>query len=217
MNGSVRNIPSPEEALESAYLAERTRILSLSQAENACDGDFSHPVFGEGDAHARVMLVGEAPGGEEAASGRPFVGKAGKQLAALLAAVDIARDTVYITNAVKYRPVTRSARSVRNRTPSKAEVLASLPLLKREIETVRPAVIVTLGNTPLSAVRLLSESGGEKPAVIGALHGAAHPLHIAGRSVALFPLYHPASGIYNRALVAVMEADMQALSDYLSK
>ncbi|MPN47186.1 hypothetical protein SDC9_194787 [bioreactor metagenome] len=98
----------------------------------------------------------------------------------------------------------RSEKSTRNRTPLPAEVTASLPLLKTELLHLSPKLILTLGNTPLKAVFALA---GEKPPIIGSAHGKIHTLLMEGVSFSLIPLYHPASGIYNRALVEVMEQD----------
>lgn len=214
MNGFPSNTRSLDERLAAAYEAERARLAA--QIEQDCpQGDYAHPVFGVGRADRPcLVLIGEAPGSEEAASGCPFVGKAGRQLDELLAMASILRTDIYITNVVKYRPVVRSARSVRNRTPSVREVSASLPLLAFELEAIRPDVIATLGNTPLTAMLTL----GNLPAgTIGALHGRMLPLTISGLHTALFPLYHPASCIYNRALTPVLEQDMRALGENLVK
>lgn len=214
MNESLPKRPDRRAALIHAYEAERLRLSALIEADTP-QGDYAHPVFGEGNAEdAVVLFVGEAPGGEEAASGRPFVGKAGRQLDTLLALAHIPRESIYITNAVKYRPVTRSIKTVRNRTPGLREVAASLPLLRLEIAVIHPRCIVTLGNTPLAAV--LQLYGAEKRTV-GELHGRASALSEDGAAVELFPLYHPASGIYNRLLVPVMENDIAALGEHLVK
>ena len=190
-------------ALEEAYTQERTRLFSLA----SCDvpqGEYHNPVFGEGRPGAKILLIGEAPGAEETKLGHPFVGKAGKQLDALFCRFGVMREDAYITNVVKYRPVVRSPKSVKNRTPLPAEVSSSLPLLKTEILHLSPKLLLTLGNTPLKAVFALA---GEKPPVIGSAHGKIQNIVIEGVPFKLVPLYHPASGIYNRALVAVMEED----------
>jgi len=166
--------------------------------------EYRSPVFGEGDASAAAMLIGEAPGAEETKLGRPFVGRAGKQLDELIAIFGVSRRELYITNSVKYRPVVRSEKSVRNRTPVPAELKAALPLLRSEIELIGPRVILTLGNTPLKAVFQLAELPAP---TIGEAHGKEMPLRIGACNVRLIPLYHPASGIYNRSLVEVMERD----------
>ena len=162
-------------------------------------------VFGEGRVPARVALIGEAPGAQEALQGRPFVGRAGKNLDEFLALSGIRREDVYITNTVKFRPVrTSAAGNAVNRAPSREEITLCLPFLKRELALADPAVIVTLGNVPLKALM-------GRQAVIGALHGQW--LSWEGRR--LYPLYHPASVIYNRALRPAYEADVLRLGEAL--
>jgi len=201
---SERNVRSElETQLQATYAAERTRLLALADRDDP-QGEYRSPVFGEGGVRSGALLIGEAPGAEETKLGRPFVGKAGKQLDVLISLFGVERSEVYISNTVKYRPVVRSLKSVRNRTPLPAEVAESLPLLRREIELICPRVLLTLGNTPLKAVYQLA---GQRPPVIGSVHGAEQMLSIGVLSVILIPLYHPASGIYNRSLVAVMEQD----------
>ena len=90
--------------LEELYSAERGRLSALIEKN---DGDYASPVFGEGPYSPKLMLIGEAPGREEAEAGRPFVGKAGRQLNELLNKASINRQDVFVTNAVKFRPVRR--------------------------------------------------------------------------------------------------------------
>jgi uracil-DNA glycosylase len=195
--------------LELLYAFERERLGRLAALDQP-QGEYARPVFGEGSSAAKVLLIGEAPGAEETKHGRPFVGKAGRQLDELFCLFGIKREDAYITNVVKYRPVVRSPRSVRNRTPGPSEVEASLRLLQKEIELIRPDFLCTLGNTPLRAAYLLA---GEKPEVVGNVHGTRIPLTTAGgASFELIPLYHPASGIYNRSLIEVMRADAVKVS-----
>jgi DNA polymerase len=165
------------------------------------EGDSKVLVFGEGDPKAQLMLIGEAPGEQEALTGRPFVGKAGKNLDEFLALSGFRREELYITNTVKFRPVklSKAGRYV-NRPPSREEIELFLPWLKREIALVAPQCIVTLGNVPLKALM-------GKDVTIGALHGAFQTA--LGRP--LLPLYHPASLIYRPALRAVYEQDIQKL------
>ena len=155
-------------------------------------------VFGEGPLHARLMLIGEAPGEQESLQGRPFVGKAGRNLDEFLALSGLNRAELYITNTVKYRPVRQSAAgNTVNRAPTQEEIRLGLPFLKREIALVAPEVIVTLGNVPL---RALMGNG----VVIGQVHGELTACE-AGR---VFPLYHPASIVYNPSLREVYERDV---------
>ena len=189
--------------LEILYAVERKRLLAFAEADNP-QGEYACPVFGAGNTEADVLLIGEAPGAEETKSGVPFVGKAGKQLTELLKTAGLDREAIYITNAVKYRPVKRKEKTVSNRTPSRAEIDGSLPLLREEILLILPHVIVTLGNTPLRAVLELSEMDMMP---IGDCHGKVQRVTVGGKRFDLIPLYHPASAIYNRSLLPVMEAD----------
>lgn len=169
------------------------------------EGEKKILVHGEGEIGARVMLVGEAPGEQETLQGRPFVGKAGKNLDEFLELAGLERSQLYVTNAVKFRPTKRSAagRTV-NRPPTREEVSLFLPWLRREIELVAPEVIVTLGNVPLRALT------GPK-AVIGDVHGAFQDAD----GLRLYPMYHPASLIYNPALRPVYAEDIRRLSAHL--
>lgn len=190
------------------YDAERQRLSGITDDR----GDYAHPVFGEGPDRPRVVLIGEAPGGEEAGCGRPFVGKAGRQLDKLLSDAGIDRGQVYVTNAVKFRPVNRKPGSVSNRTPSAGELKEGLPLLRAELELLQPGVIVTLGNTPLKAVAII---GGLDKLTVGDAHGRTIRLELNGKGSTLIPQYHPASVIYNRALMDVLAMDIMALGRYL--
>ena len=162
-------------------------------------------VFGEGPLHARLMLIGEAPGEQESLQGRPFVGKAGRNLDEFLALSGLNRAELYITNTVKYRPVRQSAAgNTVNRAPTQEEIRLGLPFLKREIALVAPEVIVTLGNVPLRALT-------DRKTVIGDVHGTF--LERDGRRI--FPMYHPASVIYNPSLREVYRADVLKLGEWL--
>ncbi|HET6548957.1 MAG TPA: uracil-DNA glycosylase [Solirubrobacter sp.] len=149
----------------------------------------SRMVPGEGSPSASVMFVGEAPGATEDAVGRPFVGRAGKLLDELLVAAGLARDEVWITNVVKARPP-------RNRDPRAGEIAHWMPFLERELEVIRPRIVVPLGR---HALRHFAPA-----AKIAEVHGRL----LDGR---LFPLYHPAAAIYNPALKETLFADARAL------
>lgn len=131
-------------------------------------------VFGEGDPDAQLMIVGEAPGEDEDLSGRPFVGRAGQLLDRVLASVGIERDSVYITNIVKFRPPG-------NRNPRPDEIAASEPVLLEQIRLIRPQVIATLGNVPTQY--FLRTNDG-----ITRTHGQWYEW----QQLRVFPLYHPA-------------------------
>ena len=165
-------------------------------------------VFGEGSTAARMMLVGEAPGEQETLHRRPFVGKAGQNLDGFLAVLGLSREQLYITNVVKFRPCVYNPDTGRwrNRPPGKEETMLCLPWLMQEVQLVKPEIIVTLGNVALKAFL-------GKDASVGVCHGQLQHWPDA----AIFPLYHPASIIYNRSLQTVYDADLQALSRVLDK
>lgn len=165
-------------------------------------------VFGEGPNQPVLMLIGEAPGEQESLLGRPFVGKAGKNLDHFLELAGLKREEIYISNAVKIRPTKESkAGRLSNRPPTREEIALFRPWLMREIAEVQPRMIATLGNVPLGAVT------GSKQ-TIGQVHGTVIPAGETG--LPLFALYHPASLIYNRSLTSVYEQDVRALAQRLS-
>lgn len=167
-------------------------------------------VLGEGlSEHPAVMLIGEAPGEQESLQGRPFVGKAGKNLDSFLEVLPLKREDIYITNVVKIRPTKVSEKGrVSNRPPNREELALFTPYLMEEILLVQPQMIVTLGNVALRALC------GTK-AVIGDTHGQRTLVTVQhekqAAEFALFPLYHPASIIYNRSLQEVYQADLRTL------
>lgn len=168
------------------------------------EGENKILVFGEGSLKAELMLIGEAPGEKETLEGRPFVGKAGKNLDEFLEISGFSRDKIYITNTVKFRPVkiSNAGRYV-NRPPSREEIELSLPWLLKEIALVNPRLIVSLGNVPLKALL------GTK-AVVGQMRGRFH----TAMGYALFPMYHPASLIYNPSLRPIYHEDVMKLKQW---
>ena len=100
-------------------------------------------VFGDGDIHAKIMIIGEGPGAQEDAAGIPFVGRAGKLLDKMLNAIQLDRSKVYISNVVNYRPP-------ENRRPTEIEIKRYLPYLKNHIEIINPKILVLLGSTALN-------------------------------------------------------------------
>ena len=138
-------------------------------------------VPGEGNPEAKLMCVGEAPGATEDATGRPFVGQAGQLLTKILAAISLSREDVFIANVLKHRPPGN-----RNRRPE--EVAACTPYLVRQIELIRPKVIIAFGT--FAAQSLL-----ETKLAIGKLRGAVHRYH----GVPVVVTYHPAALLRNPA------------------
>ncbi len=135
-------------------LAERTaRDRALADAARVVDAcrrcgigsTRTHSVYGEGDSLAQVMCVGEGPGETEDRLGRPFVGRAGELLEKMLAAIDLAREDVFICNTVKCRPTLDNGHRLANRAPTPDEMKNCRPYLDQQIEIVRPRVILALG------------------------------------------------------------------------
>jgi uracil-DNA glycosylase len=105
----------------------------------------TNTVFGSGDPHSPLMLVGEGPGENEDATGLPFVGRAGKLLDDILAAVDLTRQDIYLTNIVKCRAAVEEGGRLKNRQPRTGEIKACNPYLQGQIEAIRPRIILCLG------------------------------------------------------------------------
>jgi DNA polymerase len=158
-------------------------------------------VFGAGNPRAELMFVGEAPGFHEDKQGLPFVGQAGKLLEKLLAQIGLLREDVYIANVLKCRPPG-------NRDPLPEEIEACESHLFRQIELIEPTVVATLGNF---ATKLLSG----RPLGITRVHGQEQRTTLGGRSVLLYPLYHPAAALYTPAMLKVLESDFARIPELL--
>jgi DNA polymerase len=190
--------------------AERRAALEAIAAEvKACTRCRLHEgrtqaVPGEGHASTEVVFVGEGPGFHEDRQGRPFVGRAGDLLVRLLDSVGWRREDVFITNIVKCRPPD-------NRDPQPDEVAACAPYLRRQLETLDPALVVTLGRH--STARFMPG------ATISRCHGSARPADpSAGTANALvFAMYHPAAALRTPAIEAASFADMALLPGALTE
>ena len=155
-----------------------------------------HIVPGEGAPDADVMLVGEAPGASEDKAGRPFVGRAGKFLDALLAEAGLERGDVFITNVVKARPPG-------NRDPKADEIAHYMPWLEQQLALIRPRVVIPLGRHALAHF-----APGRK---ISEVHGEL--LEAEGRHVV--PWLHPAAALHNQGLRETLLQDARALPGVL--
>jgi DNA polymerase len=164
-------------------------------------------VIGEGRADAKILFIGEAPGEQEAKSGRPFVGASGRLLNELLASIGLSREEVYITNVVKDRPP-------ENRDPTAAEIALYTPFLVRQIEVIRPKVIVTLGRFAMDFVFDLFQMP-ERGKKISQLHGQRLRAQTAYGEITVIPLYHPAVALYTAAQRQILAADFQSLKEYV--
>ncbi len=144
-------------------------------------------VFSAGNPDADIMLVGEAPGFDEERLLEPFVGQAGQKLNGILAAMGIDRKDAYLTNIVKFRPSTPN-QTTNNRKPTAEEMKACLPFFHKEVEVVKPKVIIALGGT--AAQVLLSSKDS-----VGGMRGSFHEF----ASIPLRVTYHPSYILHNEA------------------
>jgi len=165
-----------------------------------------YPVVGEGNYQAKIILVGEAPGLNEAKTGRPFCGAAGKILDELLDSIGIKREEIYITNILKDRPP-------RNRNPKKEEIEACTPHLERQIEAIKPEVICTLGN--YSTVFIMDKHGLKNYIQgISKIHGKIFAAKDLFQNVKIIPLYHPAVATYNIKMKETLKEDFKILEKF---
>lgn len=173
----------------------RRQVEACCQCE-LCQGR-TNVVFGAGDPHARVLIVGEAPGKNEDLQGEPFVGAAGKLLNELLGIAGLRREDVFIANVLKCRPPG-------NRDPRPEEIETCTPFLREQTRTINPEFIVTLGNFATKFI-LKTDRG------ITGLHGQ---LHQAGR-FKVFPIFHPAAALYDGKKREALENDFTTLGQLL--
>lgn len=159
------------------------------------------PVIGEGDHDADIMFIGEAPGRNEAKTGKPFCGAAGKILDDLLQSIEVPRGDVYITNIVKDRPQN-------NRDPLPEEIEVYGPFLDRQIKIIEPKVIATLGRYSMEYIMKKFGLGSELK-TISLMHGKS----FCADGITIIPLYHPAAAIYNRDLIKTLEEDFKILKN----
>src|SRR3989338_8896544 len=157
-----------------------TQLQEKLKAWKGCElSKSANPVLGEGNPHADILFIGEAPGQKEDEQGRPFVGPAGQFLDELLGTIGLKRADVYISNVVKYRPPA-------NRDPTPEEKEQCMPWLKLEISLVHPRVIVPLGRHALGHFFQKLQ--------ISACHGKPQKLT---DDVTVFPIYHTAAALHN--------------------
>lgn len=167
-----------------------------------CEGTIN-AVPGEGSETSDILFIGEAPGRDEDIQGKPFVGAAGKFLTKMIESIGLTRDDVFITNIVKHRPPN-------NRDPLEDEVEACFNYLEEQIKIIKPKLIVTLGrhamNRFLPGLKISKDHGQAKRAQ-----------GIDGKKQVYFPLYHPASALYNPGLRETLIRDMHKLPILLKK
>jgi uracil-DNA glycosylase len=158
----------------------------------------TNAVPGEGPEDADILFIGEGPGFHEDRQGRPFVGAAGQYLEELLASIGLRRDQVYICNVVKCRPPG-------NRDPQPEEIEACRPYLDRQIELVRPRMIVTLGRFSLARYF--------PGASISRIHGQAKQVG----NVVYYPMFHPAAALHQPRWRTLLEQDVLKIPELLAR
>jgi uracil-DNA glycosylase len=184
----------------------RERLVELYKQASTCtlcplsEGRIN-VVFGNGNADADLMFVGEAPGAEEDRQGLPFVGRAGGLLDELLAGIDLSRDDVFTANVLKCRPPG-------NRDPQPNEIETCRPYLEQQIELIQPRVIGTLGNF---ATKLLTQGN----VGITRVRGTPQVHTLGGRTLFVMPLLHPAAALRTPSLVETLREDFAKLPELI--
>ncbi len=180
----------------------REALIALYREVSECErcplhADRTKAVFGAGNADAELMFIGEAPGAEEDRQGLPFVGRAGQLLNQLLEEIGMKREDAFVANVLKSRPPG-------NRDPQPEEIDACWPYLERQIQLIEPRVIATLGN--FATKKITGNQTG-----ITRVRGTPQVHAIAGRTVFVFPLLHPAAALRTPSLVEALREDFAKL------
>ena len=155
-------------------------------------------VFGEGSPNAKIAFIGEAPGRKEAETGRPFVGRSGQLLRSQVRSIGLSEDEVYITSPVKYLPD--------RGTPSKQDIAHGKVHLDRQLEIIKPKIVVVMGSTAAKALI-------DGPIFVAKQHGTI----VQQNKVKYFLMYHPAAAIRFQKLRKVFEEDFQKLKQLISE
>lgn len=196
--------PTPEAVSAAATLSDLQRAIQGCLVCPLGPGRMKF-VYGEGDSRARLLFVGEGPGRDEDLQGRPFVGKAGELLDKMIGALGLKREDTYIANVVKCRPPD-------NRTPTPEEARACLGYLRRQIELIQPAVIVTLGATPLREFVGVSEG-------ITRVRGQWQRVQVGDRQIPVMPTFHPAYVLrqYTQEVRRAVWEDLRAAKAWIDR
>ena len=186
------------------FLEPETALARQEAAIQACQlcklgAGRTTVVFGSGNPRAELVVIGEGPGADEDAQGKPFVGRAGQLLTKMLESVNLSRDEVYITNTVKCRPPG-------NRNPEPDELAACAPILNAQLTTLQPKVVLSLGSVATQALLGTREA-------IGKLRGRVHPYG----SAVLVPTFHPAFLLRTPEAKRHAWADLQAVLAALAR
>lgn len=159
-------------------------------------------VMGDGNINADIVLIGEAPGKNEDEQGIPFIGAAGKFLNEMLGEAGMQRSDVYITNIVKYRPPN-------NRDPLPEEKKAFWPYLLKQLQIIKPKVVITLGRHSMEY--FLPDMR------ISAIHGQPKRIRFGNEKLVIIPLYHPAAALYNGSMRQTLIDDFLRVPEIIKK
>jgi DNA polymerase len=186
----------------------REQLIELYREVSGCTRCPLHAgrtrvVFGNGNANSELMFIGEAPGAEEDRQGIPFVGRAGQLLDQLLGGIGLSREDVFVANILKSRPPG-------NRDPQPEEIEACWPFLESQIQLIEPRVIATLGN--FATKKITGNQTG-----ITRVRGTPQVHAIAGRTVFVFPLLHPAAALRTPSLVETLREDFAKLPGLIAE
>lgn len=204
---AFQDLPQAQGKLEHEHLAG-AEVRGHKTLDEALEGVFSchkcalgdtrtNVVPGDGNPHAKVMFIGEAPGRNEDLQGKPFVGAAGKLLDQLLDRIHLNREDIYIANILKCRPP-------RNRDPRPDEIVVCTPWLREQVKAIHPTVLVTMGNFSTKFI-LQTQTG------ITRLRGS---VHVTG-PFRVIPTFHPAAAIYDRNKIPYLENDFDLIRGLL--
>ena len=183
----------------------RDEVLSLKDSplyQYRLSNNF-FPVIGKGNHYAKIVLIGEAPGLQEAKCGHPFVGKSGKVLDSLLSEVNLSREEIYITNIVKDRPPN-------NRNPKPEEIEVYKPFLNRQLNIIKPMVIATLGKFAMDYIGQFFNLT-DRLSKITQCHGKVFKTDSEWGEINIIPLYHPAVATYSPNMLKVLEEDFEKI------
>ena len=161
-----------------------------------------NPVPGEGDPDARIMLIGLGPGREEDRQGRPFVGAAGKFLNELLTLAGLKREEVFIGNVMKCL--------LPHNIATEEQIKACTPYLDRQIDIIKPKIIITLGNV---ATSYILQKFGFKPQSISRVRGKVFRVSNLFYQLKIIPMYHPATALYNPRMKEVLREDWKKIKE----
>jgi DNA polymerase len=182
------------------FSVEKCQKCDLHKSRTNC-------VFGEGSLDTKILIIGEAPGYNEDIKGKPFVGKAGKILENILESLGFKKTDVYITNILKCRPP-------KNRNPTKIEVEKCTDYLNKQIEIIKPKIILPLGNFASSYI--LQKFGLEFNK-ISDIHGKTFIVQTLFGNIYIIPQYHPAVATYNPNKIKILQNDLKQIKKLIIK